>query len=152
MMRIRKIPFWTLAVLLLVACSSVFAQGPTPDTPSVSVEPVSTPIMTQPTFERHKFLDRQNKLLFIAAAAFDSADFAVTRSNLQNGGQELNPLVRPFGRSTAGLAINFAGETASVITLSYFLHKTGHHKMERYISYIDIGASAGAVSYGLAHR
>jgi hypothetical protein len=97
-------------------------------------------------------LDRENRVLFIAAAAFNGADFAVTRANLQSGGQELNPIVRVFGRSSAGLAANFIGETAGVITLSYFFHKTGHHKLERAVSLFNIGSSAGAVAYGLAHR
>jgi hypothetical protein len=50
----------------------------------------------------------------------NGAAFAVTRANLQSGGQELNPVVRVFGRSTAGLAINFVGETVGVISFSYF--------------------------------
>ncbi len=91
-------------------------------------------------------------LLFVAAAALNGADFAVTRANLQSGGQELNPVVRIFGQSSAGLAVNFIGETAGVISLSYFFHKTGHHKLERVVSIVNIGSSAGAVSYGLAHR
>jgi hypothetical protein len=57
-----------------------------------------------------------------------------------------------FSGSTAGLAVNFAGETAGVIGLSYFFHKTGHHKMERYISMLNIGSSGAAVTYDLAHR
>jgi hypothetical protein len=81
-----------------------------------------------------------------------ATDFAVTRSNLQRGGQELNPVVRLFGNSTAGLAVNFAGETAGVVAVSYFFHKTGHHKLERALSVVNLGASAGAVSYGLTHR
>jgi hypothetical protein len=76
----------------------------------------------------------------------------VTRANLQSGGVELNPLVRPFARSTAGLAVNFAGETAGVISIGYFLHKTGHHKLERAAALFNIGSSAGAVTYGLTHR
>jgi len=55
-----------------------------------------------------------------------------------------------FSGSTAGLAVNFAGETAGVIGLSYFFHKTGHHKMERYISMLNIGSSGAAVTYDLA--
>jgi hypothetical protein len=82
----------------------------------------------------------------------NTADFAVTRANLRSGGQELNPVVRVFGRSSAGLAVNFIGETAGAISLSYFLHRTGHHKLERAVSLINIGSSAGAVGYGLAHR
>ena len=53
-------------------------------------------------------------------------------------------MVRPFGRSSAGLAMNFAGETAAVISLSYFFHKTGHHKMERAVSIVNIASSTGS--------
>ncbi len=100
----------------------------------------------------HKFWDAQNRALFLTAAALNGADFAVTRFNLHSGGQELNPIVRIFGRSTPGLALNFAGETAGILSVSYFFHKTGHHRLERALSALDIGASAGAVAYGLTHR
>jgi hypothetical protein len=122
-----------------------------PDAPSVA--PFSSSVTAATKFgNEHKFWDKENFALFAAAAASNSADFVVTRTNLQSGGQELNPVVRLFGRSTAGLAVNFAGETAGVMGLSYFCHKTGHHKMERMVSVLNIGASIGAVSYGLAHR
>ena len=91
-------------------------------------------------------------MLFVAAAALNGADFAVTHANLQSGGQELNPVVRVFGRSAPGLAVNFVGETLGVITLSYFFHKTGHHKLERAVAVVNIGSSAAAVSFGMAHR
>jgi len=99
--------------------------------------------MPQPTFEGHKFLDQQNRILFVLVAALNGADFAVTRANLENGGHELNPLVRPFVSSTPALALNFAAETAGVFTMSYFFHKTGHHKLERFTCYVNIGASGG---------
>lgn len=81
-----------------------------------------------------------------------AADFAATRSNLQSGGKELNPVTRVFSGSTVGLAANFAGETAAVIGLSYLFHRTGHHKLERITSMLNAGVSAGAVSYDLSHR
>lgn len=110
-------------------------------------------VAMQPRVETtHKFWDGQNKFLFIAAAAGNAADFGVTRANLQGGGRELNPLVRPFGRSSAGLAVNFIGETAGVISLSYFFHKTGHHKLERAVAIVNIASSSTAVAYGVAHR
>jgi hypothetical protein len=99
-----------------------------------------------------RFWDKQNCALFVAAAPLNGADFAVTRANLQSGGQELNPVVRIFSRSTPGLAVNFVGETVGVISLSYFFHMTGHHNLERIVSLANIGSSAGAVSYGLTHR
>ncbi|HVN17984.1 MAG TPA: hypothetical protein VMU05_04405 [Dongiaceae bacterium] len=132
-----------------------YAQGPAPEAPvaSASVQPVSTFVTAPRTPEYpHKFWDRQNKTLFLITAGLNGADFAVTRANLQSGGRELNPMVRIFGRSDAGLAINFAGNTAAAVAVSYLFHRTGHHKLERLSSMMTIGASAGAVSYGLATR
>lgn len=136
-----------------VFCPTVFAQGPLPDAPTPFVQPAS-PIAIAPSGagDRHKFWDRENKVLFAASAAMSAADFAVTRSILQNGGREMNPTVRLFGRSTPGLAANFVGETAGVIGVSYFLHRTGHHKLERIFTMVNIGSSAGAVSYDLMQR
>jgi len=144
-----------VAALILGIPCVLFAQGPIPEAPTPSIEPVSSPtvVTNTPKFEApHRFWDKENVALFTGVAATSAADFAVTRSNLQAGGQELNPFVRIFGRSTAGLAMNFAGEAAGSMGLSYFFHKTGHHKLERAVSYVNIGGSLGAVSYGLAHR
>jgi hypothetical protein len=115
---------------------------------------MATPLQptTFPEASRHRFWDRENSILFAANAAFSAADFVVTRDNLRGGGQELNPVTRLFSGSTAGLATNFAGETAGVLGLSYFFHKTGHHKMERYVSMVNISSSAAAVTFDLAHR
>ena len=138
-----------------VFSTALFAQGPLPEAPmpSVGAAPAATGFIA-PVSERgqHKFWDTTNEVLFASSIALNSADFAVTRANLQRGGQELNPLVRVFGRSTAGLAVNFAAESVGVIGLSYFFHKTGHHKLERAVSMVNIGGSATAVGYGLAHR
>ena len=108
----------------LVDCCGMslsFAQGPAPDAPTRSVEPASSSLMPRPSVEGHRFLDRQNCILFVAAAAVNGADFAVTRANLQTGGQELNPMVRPFTSSTPVLAVNFAAETAGVVGAELFL-------------------------------
>lgn len=101
---------------------------------------------------QHRFWDRDNSILFATSAAFSAADFVITRDNLRSGGQELNPITRVFSGSTAGLATNFVGETVGVVGFSYVLHKTGHHKLERAVSMLNIGSSAAAVTFGLAHR
>ena len=101
---------------------------------------------------QHRFWDTENRALFTTVAVLSAVDFALTRSILQNGGKELNPVTRFFSGSTAGLAVNFAGETAGVIGLSYLFHKTGHHRLERVTPMLDIGASAFAVIYDLNHR
>lgn len=117
---------------------------------------VSPAIVTPPggTPERpRRFFDKWNIVLFTGSAALDGADFAVTRANLQStGGKELNPIVRMFGRSTGGLALNFAGEAAGTVGISYFFHRTGHYKLERAVSMLNIGASGVAVGYSSSHR
>jgi len=107
---------------------------------------------TLPETHNHRFWDRENSFLFATSAAFNTADFVITRDNLRGGGKELNPVTRVFSGSTPALAVNFAGETAGVVALSYFFHKTGHHQLERLVSVVNIGSSAGAVSFDLVRR
>ena len=156
-----------VAVTFLALSVSCFAQettiamaapaviAPTPVAAPSTVVAIQ-PQAIQPDVLRqeaaHRFWDRENKVLFAAVAATSAADFAVTYSNLQTGGKELNPLTRVFAGSTAGLAANFAGETVGVVGLSYFFHKTGHHKLERMTSVLNITASGFAVGYSLRHR
>jgi hypothetical protein len=97
---------------------------------AVAASPTSASLLPEAP-SRHRFWDNENRALFMTVAALSAADFALTRSILQNGGKELNPVTRLFSGSTAGLAANFAGETAGIIGLSYFFHKTGHHQLER---------------------
>ncbi len=155
------LPYISLSLTTLVLsafCPMLHAQAllastTLPDAPAPAVEYVSAvPATPSKAATEHKFWDKQNCALMITAAVLNGADFAVTRANLQSGGQELNPVVRMFGRSTPGLAVNFVGETVGVIGLSYFFHETGHHKLERAVSLVNIGSSASAVSYGLMHR
>ena len=102
--------------------------------------------------EHRRFWDNENRLLFLAAGGMATADFFVTRSNLVDGGKELNPVTRIFAGSTPALACNFALEEAGVIAVSYMFHKTGHHKLERMTSLVNISASAGAVAYSASHH
>jgi hypothetical protein len=134
------------------AVAVVNSSALSPGSPVVAVSPaLTTP--PSPAPEHRRFFDKWNIALFSGSAALDSADFAVTRSNLQtSGGKELNPVVRMFGRSTAGLALNFAGEAAGTVGLSYFFHRTGHFKLERAVSMVNIGASGAAVTYSSTHR
>ena len=156
----RRLCFRCGAALLIVSamlCPALHAQAPftstDPSAPSVFVEAqTAAPVAPAIVGSEHRFWDKPNCALLFAAAALNGADFAVTRANLQSGGQELNPVVRMFGTSTPGLAMNFIGETVGVVSLSYFFHKAGHHKLERIVSMANIGSSAGAVSYGLMHR
>jgi hypothetical protein len=136
-----------LAQQVSLALLQPAAMEPAPMMMTTTVQPA-----TLPEAANHRFWDRENSILFAATAAFSAADFVVTKDNLRGGGRELNPVTRVFSGSTTGLAVNFAGETAGVVGISYFLHKTGHHKMERVFSMMNIGASGAAVTFDLAHR
>jgi hypothetical protein len=114
--------------------------------PVVGVKVPSKPV------SEHRFWDRENRILFSVAGGLAVADFCVTRANLASGGKELNPVTRVFSGSTPGLAANFALETGGLISVNYLLHKTGHRKLERITSYVNIGSSAGAVAWSLSHR
>jgi hypothetical protein len=133
--------------LALLQPAAIAAESSSPTPLIMPVQPAKLPEAPS-----HRFWDRKNSLLFATSAAFSTADFLVTRANLQNGGQELNPVTRMFGSSTTGLAVNFVGESIGVIGISYMFHKTGHHKLERAVSMLNIGASTTAVTFGLAHR
>jgi hypothetical protein len=133
--------------LALLQPAAIAAESMAPQPIVIVAQPA-----TLPEAPSHRFWDRENSVLFATSAAFSTADFVVTRSNLQNGGQELNPVTRTFGSSTTGLAVNFIGENVAVIGISYMFHRTGHHKLERAVSMVNIGASTSAVAYGLTHR
>jgi hypothetical protein len=141
-------------LISVVLCGASFAQGPSQaGLQPVPVEPVPVvkiALLQAPS--QHKFSDKENRILFTTVAALNAADFAVTRNGLQNGSRELNPVTRLFSGSTVGLAVNFAGATAGSIGLSYLFHKTGHHRLERISSMINIGASTAALTYSATHR
>ena len=127
------------------------ANGAVVSTPLAAGSPIVVKTLLEAPSQR-RFWDNENRALFVAVAALSAADFVVTRANLQNGGRELNPVTRIFSGSTAGLAVNFASQTAGIIGLSYYFHKTGHHRLERITPMVSIGASSFAVVYDLSHR
>jgi hypothetical protein len=102
---------------------------------------------------KHKFWDATNKALFASHAALEAVDFGITHSNLSDGGKELDPVARPFCESgTAGQLVFFGGRMAGVVAISYLLHRTGHHRLERAFPIYASGDSAYGVAYSFAHR
>ncbi len=86
----------------------------------------------------HRFWDTQNRWLFAGVAAARTLDGTSTRNFRARGRSEglLNNDV--VDNAPAFAAIEFAGTVASVAT-SYWMHRTGHHKLERWVSYLHIG-------------
>jgi hypothetical protein len=99
------------------------------------------------------FWDRTNKALFASHAVLEALDFGITHHNLSNGGRELDSTAKALCESgTPGQLVFFGGRTAGVIAISYLLHRTGHHKLERAFPVYASGDSAYGVAYSFAHR
>jgi hypothetical protein len=101
----------------------------------------------------HGFWDRKNILLFSGVAASRALDYASTRNMLARGREEIL-LPDDVVHSTAGFpALEVAGAATS-LAISYALHRTGHHTLERWLSIGHIGVTTfGAVrNYSLESR
>jgi hypothetical protein len=102
---------------------------------------------------KHNFWDATNKTLFATHAALEAADFSLTHMNLSNGGHELDPMARALCQGgTAGQLLFFGGRMAGVVAVSYLLHRTGHHRLERTFPIYASADSAYGVGYSFAHR
>lgn len=106
-----------------------------------------------PTAPSHKFWDKPNIMLFALDSTAKTADFVATHHNLSHGGVEFNPLARPLcNKGTAGQSVFFFGQSAAAIGVSYLLHKSGHHRLERMFTLVNIVDSTYGATYSFAHR
>lgn len=115
---------------------STFAVAELPDAPSTNVRSV------------HKFMDRQAKIGLALRVGFKTADLVQTCHNIKTGGREQWLPVKSCGKIAAYFAIT---ETSSLLT-EYWLHKHGHHKLERLSMYGDIVQHSIGFTYSFANR
>ena len=93
----------------------------------------------------HAFWDPINLTLFSGVLLSRAADYASTR-NMQARGREEVLLPDDVVNNSAGfVALELSGTAASV-GLSYWMHRTGHHKLERWISVVHIGVTGFGVA------
>jgi hypothetical protein len=146
--------FLTACLACVFLTGACLAQSPA--TQAMLIEPATAYPLVKGSLPEapapHGFWDKQNKVLFSLVGVSTAADFAVTHYNLNHGGSELNPVARAFTGSTAGQVAYFTAGAAGTMGISYVFHRTGHHKMERVASMLQIGSSTFAASYGIAHR
>jgi hypothetical protein len=106
----------------------------------------STPV---PAVPEHRFWDRKNILLFSGIGAFRGLDYASTR-NMQARGREEILLPDDVVNNSAGFASLEAAATAASVGISYIFHRTGHHKLERWLSIGHIGVTGFGVARNYA--
>jgi hypothetical protein len=101
--------------------------------------PAAEPIPHAPP--THAFWDRTNLLLFSGVAVTRGMDYASTRNFQARGRQEIL-LPDDVVNNSAGFASLEAAGTMTSIGISYLLHRTGHHTLERWMSIGHIGVTA----------
>jgi hypothetical protein len=83
----------------------------------------------------------------IALIALDgaakTADSYFTRMNIAGGGEEYNPLARPFVHTAGVQAASMAATFGAELAAAYFLHRRRHDNLERGV------LAAGTVTNGL---
>ena len=145
MLRIRHFFLWAA---LLVCWGGLFAQED-PGTPTATPAKAKPPVNSKTPSPTHKFWDTENICLFSGVAAARMLDYASTRHLRDQGDNEgllTNAIVdnRPL---FVGIEL---GGTAASLGVSYLLHRTGHHTLERWVSIAHIGVGAGGSIHNYA--
>ncbi len=106
------------------------------DAPTGSVAAISREVPAA----SHPFWDRKNAWLFTGVGVFRALDYTSTRNMRDRGRQEI--LLSNWVVDNKPLFIGIeAAATGLSVGLSYLMHRTNHHKVERLIS---IGHISGA--------
>jgi hypothetical protein len=90
----------------------------------------------------HRFWDTENILLFAGVGAARGLDYASTL-NIRRRGIDEAFLTNAIVDNHAEFAAIEAAATAASIGISYIFHATGHHRLERWTSYVHMGVAVG---------
>ncbi|HLX77185.1 MAG TPA: hypothetical protein VKR26_20730 [Terriglobales bacterium] len=134
-----------LCLLMAAACS---AQQ-TPPMP----EPSNTFLAPVPRAEHH-FFDKTNLALQSWNVTAETFDAVTTRHALDGRPvHELNPFGALFvNHGWAGQAVfSYGFGVGGPLLTSYLLHRTGHHKLERWVTAINALGSTTAGGWNLKH-
>ena len=124
-----------VALLFAICClAASSAQAQQPAQPAGGQESPNATVPDAPSLKPpHAFWDRTNILLFSGVAVFRGLDYASTRNFLARGRDEILIPDDIVNNSAAFASLEAAGTLTSV-GLSYLLHRTHHHKLERWLS------------------
>lgn len=133
-----------MAVMVTAASAKSFAQVPDNKASSVTA-PAPQAESPKSAHESHRFWDKENDWLFVGVGASRTLDYFSTLNFRRRGRQEVL-LTNDLVDDHAAFAAVEAGATGLSIGVSYIFHHYGHHKLERWTSFVHIGlATTGAV-------
>ena len=121
-----------------------------PDRPQPQPPP---PAAAAPSAQPHRFWDKRNAWLFAGVAASRALDFHSTGNMRRRGRDEILLTNDVVDNKPAFAAIEAAGALTSV-GISYLFHRSNHHRLERWVSYLHIGVTTfgAARNYSLKSR
>ncbi len=132
-----------LALLIIIVAPAAHARSaglasklPGDDDPAAATPPPAAPAKQV----AHSFWDRQNAWLFAGITAARFLDYHSTGHMRSEGNEEVLLTNEIVDNKPLFASIEVAGIGAS-IGLSYLFHRTGHHRLERWVSYIHIGVA-----------
>jgi hypothetical protein len=128
----------------LVPCHGVLAQEAKPDEVAKKREAAPDPVRALGRPAAHRFWDKSNVALFAGVGASRALDFASTRHFRARGVSE-GLLTNDIVDNLPAFAAIEAAAAAASVGVSYWFHRTGHHRLERWVSLVHIGVTvAGA--------
>ena len=122
----------------LMAVGLVRAQAAAPAKIPSGGSPPSHPSLPRIASGPHKFWDAENGALFAGVAVTRALDFTTTQHFRQRGFNEILLTNGIVDNKPLFAGIEAAG-TAASIGVCYLLHRTGHHRAERWVSMVHVG-------------
>jgi len=131
---------WILPVAAVMNSSPQQGSSPQQQNPPQQAppppDPNNPPAAAPP--KPHRFWDKQNAWLFAGVAAARALDYHSTGNMRRRGLNEGLLNNETVDNKPVFATIEAAGAITSV-GLSYLFHRTNHHKLERWVSYLHIG-------------
>ncbi len=126
-----------LAPTLNLKAQDPHSRGESQNKPEVPLRAPATPPQSA-----HRFWDAKNAALFAGVGGARALDYASTQHFRKKGVNEWLLTNRIVDNKPLFAAIE-VGVVAASIGVAYLFHRTGHHKLERWVSVIHISVGAG---------
>ena len=148
--------FASLVMMFALLCPPRFEAQVIADNRSPAAATSSNAVPTSHTVfitSTHRFWDRPNILLFSGSVVFRALDYTSTR-NMQSRGREEILIPDDVVNNSAGFVSLEAAGAAASVGISYLLHRSGHHRLERWLSIGHVGVTGfgAARNYALKSR
>lgn len=145
--KIRSFSLLVLAGLAAVrtACAQEAANQQPPPSSVTQEAPAIDRLQKEAASQPHRFWDKENGWLFAGVGAARTLDYSSTLNMRRRGRQEIF-LTNDVVDNHAAFATVEAATISVSVGASYLFHHYGHHKLERWTSFVHIGlATTGAV-------